>query len=77
MNTTRRQFVSNLGQGLAGIALASMLHRDGGKREVFKRNHPGGAIGMTHRELEVVKKADVDVEALELPSPSISADDEG
>lgn len=52
----------------------------GGKREVFRRNHPGGAIGISHqREVKVVetKKVKVEVERLELPSPSISGSDEG
>ena len=31
---------------------------------------------MSTRELKVMKKAEVKVEALELPSPSISANDE-
>ncbi|KAL1586422.1 hypothetical protein WHR41_05276 [Cladosporium halotolerans] len=60
---------------MLALTVAEQMHRSG-KREVFKRNHPGGAIGMSHRELEVVKKADVNVEAIELPSPSISANDE-
>ncbi|KAM0723436.1 hypothetical protein Q7P37_000422 [Cladosporium fusiforme] len=61
---------------MLALTVAGQMHRSG-KREVFKRNHPGGAIGMSHREMEVVKKAEVKVEVLELPSPSISADDEG
>ncbi|GAB7329268.1 hypothetical protein MBLNU13_g01075t1 [Cladosporium sp. NU13] len=62
---------------MLSLTVAERLHRNGaGKREVFKRNHPGGAIGMSTRELKVMKKAEVKVEALELPSPSISANDE-
>lgn len=62
---------------MLALTVAEQLHRGGaGKREVFKRNHPGGAIGMSTRELKVIKKAEVKVEALELPSPSISANDE-
>lgn len=45
------------------------------KKQVFKRNHPGGAIGMTHREVAKLKRDDVDVSILELPSPTISAGD--
>lgn len=63
---------------MLALTVAEQLHRGKeGKREVFKRNHPGGAIGMTNRELKVVKKAEVKVERLELPSPSISASDDG
>ena len=64
---------------MLALTVAEQLYRGGreGKREVFKRNHPGGAIGMTNRDLKVVKKAEVKVERLELPSPSISASDDG
>lgn len=63
---------------MLALTVAERLHRGGSsKREVFKRNHPGGAIGMSQRELGVVKRAGVEVEAIELPSPSISANDEG
>lgn len=64
---------------MLALTVAELLYRGGreGKREVFRRNHPGGAIGMSNREMKVVKKADVKVEVLELPSPSISASDEG
>ena len=44
-------------------------------KHVFKRNHPGGAIGMNHQEVEKLKKEGVDFSFLELPSPSISAED--
>lgn len=44
-------------------------------KHVFKRNHPGGAIGMKHQEVEKLKKNGVDFSILELPSPSISAED--
>lgn len=63
---------------MLALTVAERLHagRGGCKREMFRRNHPGGAIGM--RELQAVaKKAKVKVEVLELPSPSISATDEG
>jgi len=45
------------------------------KKSVFQRNHPGGAIGMNHREVQKLKKSGIDVSILELPSPSISAED--
>jgi hypothetical protein len=66
---------------MLALTVAERLHRSrsGCKREIFKRNHPGGAIGMSQREVEVVrvKKTEVKVEMLELPSPSISANDDG
>lgn len=44
-------------------------------KQVFKRNHPGGAIGINQRQAEtLVAKSDVAIEVLELPSPSISAE---
>jgi D-arabinose 5-phosphate isomerase GutQ len=58
---------------MLALTVAEQLHRKG----EGKRNHPGGAIGMSTRELAVMKKAEVKVQALELPSPSISANDEG
>ena len=64
---------------MLALTVAERLHRSrsGCKREAFKRNHPGGAIGMSHqREVVKVKKTEVKVEVLELPSPSISANDE-
>lgn len=74
ISTTTALAVSDM----LALTVAEQLHRGGaGKRDVFRRNHPGGAIGMTTRELAVMKKAEVEVEALELPSPSISANDEG
>lgn len=45
------------------------------KKQVFKRNHPGGAIGMNHREAVKLKRDGIDVSILELPSPTISAED--
>lgn len=48
MNTTRRQFVSNLGQGLAGIALASMLHRDGGNSLAAETHRSAAADAQPH-----------------------------
>jgi len=48
-------------------------------REVFKRNHPGGAIGIDHRAVEKKLKRDRDfLDAVEpLPSPSLSGSDDG
>ena len=57
------------------LTIAEQMHRSR-KKEVFARNHPGGAIGMTHREVQALKKADVQLEVLELPSPSISGSDD-
>ncbi|KAF2171255.1 hypothetical protein M409DRAFT_18371 [Zasmidium cellare ATCC 36951] len=60
---------------MLALAVADEMHR-GKTREVFLKNHPGGAIGITHREVEEVKKAKLDVSIVELPSPSISAESE-
>ncbi|KAF2772378.1 SIS domain-containing protein [Teratosphaeria nubilosa] len=55
----------------------------GGLREVFGRNHPGGAIGVGYREVEgkreveVLKSGGGACVVLELPSPSISGSDGG
>lgn len=57
------------------LTVADEMHRDG-TSEVFAKNHPGGAIGMHHREVEKLRQADEDVSAVELPSPSISAESE-
>ena len=61
---------------MLALTVADQMHSDR-TRQVFKRNHPGGAIGMNHREVEELKKDGIDVQVLELPSPSISAKDEG
>ena len=58
---------------MLGLTIANSLHREK-TRDVFRRNHPGGAIGMTHREVEELKNDGVDVSVVELPSPSISAE---
>ncbi|QIX01421.1 hypothetical protein AMS68_006938 [Peltaster fructicola] len=58
---------------MLALSVADQMHGSNSK-EVFKRNHPGGAIGMNHREIDTLKKADVKLEVLELPSPSISAE---
>lgn len=60
---------------MLALAVADEMHR-GKTKDVFLRNHPGGAIGMTHREVEEVKKSKLDVSIVELPSPSISAESE-
>lgn len=57
---------------MLALTLAEQMHGKR-KREVFKKNHPGGAIGM--RETKKMKK-EVDVTVLELPSPSISGEDD-
>ena len=57
---------------MLALTVANELHQ-GKTKQVFKRNHPGGAIGMTHREVEALKESEVDVSVVELPSPSIAA----
>nr|OQO27807.1 hypothetical protein B0A51_04620 [Rachicladosporium sp. CCFEE 5018] len=64
---------------MLALTIAEQLHQTR-KKEVFARNHPGGAIGVAYRE---VVKVEVDVElkkaeleVLELPSPSISGSDD-
>ncbi|KAK3624156.1 hypothetical protein LTR56_021189 [Elasticomyces elasticus] len=61
---------------MLALTVAEQMH---GKRkgEVFVRNHPGGAIGVTEREVKKRKRRGVDVSALELPSPEVSASDDG
>ncbi|EGP88315.1 unnamed protein product [Zymoseptoria tritici ST99CH_1A5] len=60
---------------MLALTVADELHREDTK-SVFQRNHPGGAIGMTPQEVESLKRADVDVSIVALPSPSISAESE-
>lgn len=62
---------------MLALAVAEEMHRDGA-RSVFLRNHPGGAIGMTQREVkEKRRKGDFgEVTIVELPSPSNSAESE-
>lgn len=60
---------------MLALTIADELHRENTK-SVFLRNHPGGAIGMNHRELEELKQANNDDSIVELPSPSISAESE-
>ena len=59
---------------MLALTVADQIHA-GRTRQVFKRNHPGGAIGMNHKEAEKLKKDGVEFTVLELPSPSISAKD--
>lgn len=61
---------------MLALTVADQLHTTR-TREVFKRNHPGGAIGMTQKEVEKLKKDGEDFVVLELPSPSISGSDDG
>lgn len=58
------------------LALTVVDQMHGSKtKEVFKRHHPGGAIGINQRQAEALAvKAEVKLEVLELPSPSISAE---
>ena len=60
---------------MVALTVAEQMHGVESRREVFRRNHPGGAIGMRHEEVEELKKDGVAVSILELPSPSISAED--
>lgn len=60
---------------MLALTIADELHGNDTK-SVFLRNHPGGAIGMSHREMEEIKIAHSDVSIVELPSPSISAESE-
>ena len=60
---------------MLALTVADQMHGEG-KKQVFKRNHPGGAIGMRHQEVESLTKDGKNVSILELPSPSISAEDE-
>lgn len=66
---------------MLALTLAEEMHGER-KREVFQRNHPGGAIGMTEvaREVKRVKKEVVresEVVPLDLPpSPDISGEDD-
>ncbi|KAK3678522.1 hypothetical protein LTR78_001819 [Recurvomyces mirabilis] len=61
---------------MLALTVADEMHRDR-KDAVFKRNHPGGAIGINERAAVKRKRRGEDVVALELPSPSISGNDDG
>lgn len=60
---------------MLALTVADELHRERTK-DVFHANHPGGAIGMSHREVASLKESDVDISVVELPSPSVSAKSE-
>ncbi len=59
---------------MLALSIADEIHA-GSKQQIFKRNHPGGAIGMRHQELQRLKGHDTQVTILELPSPTITAED--
>lgn len=71
--TTSTTIQIAIGDMLA-LTVAERVHTDGTSR-VFKKNHPGGAIGaVTRASAEKIVEACQDaVTPLELPSPSISA----
>jgi len=58
---------------MIALNVADELH-SGKTKDVFLKNHPGGAIGMTHQEVQQLKRPCEDVSIVELPSPSISAE---
>lgn len=83
--TTSTTVALAVGDMLA-MAVAEEMHGRG-KSEVFERNHPGGAIGIAaqkrvakKRKLDSVederKRSDDVSTALDLPSPSISGEDD-
>ncbi|KAK3082489.1 hypothetical protein LTR53_020316, partial [Teratosphaeriaceae sp. CCFEE 6253] len=62
---------------MLALTVAEQMH---GKRkgEVFARNHPGGAIGISEREVRKRKRRGEDAAVLKLlPSPEVSASDDG
>lgn len=62
---------------MLALTVADQLHRSR-TGEVFKRNHPGGAIGIASRENERRKRPRLDgLVTLELPSPPLSGSDDG
>lgn len=76
--TTSTTVTLAVGDMLA-LTIAEQMHDEAGrcKAEVFKRNHPGGAIGMTAKAVvKLEKKRGEDLVVLELPSPSISGSDD-
>lgn len=60
---------------MLALTIADELHRDK-KNAVFKSNHPGDAIGISHRQSEALKKQETVISVVELPSPTISAESE-
>jgi hypothetical protein len=43
---------------MLALTVAGVLHEDDTK-DIFRRNHPGGAIGAKARKIEVVEERDV------------------
>ena len=56
---------------MIALSVAERIHVD--KGEVFKKNHPGGAIGESAVPHACHQEAVTPLELVELPSPSISA----
>lgn len=58
---------------MLALTVADQLHEN--KSKVFKKNHPGGAIGAVTKESAqaIASACQEPVTLLELPSPSISA----
>jgi D-arabinose 5-phosphate isomerase GutQ len=69
--TTSTTVAMAIGDMIA-LTVAEKLH-DGMTSQVFKKNHPGGAIGAAVLAEEISKEVQNMVTPLELPSPSISA----
>lgn len=66
--TTSTTVALAIGDMLA-LTVADKIHA-GKSGEVFQRNHPGGAIGMTHKETEKLKHEGEDISVVEQPMPS-------
>ncbi|KAL9534692.1 hypothetical protein SMMN14_01202 [Sphaerulina musiva] len=61
---------------MLALTVADAMHQ-GKTSEVFLRHHPGGSIGVTHREVEAMRAIENEVTMVKLPiSPSISAESE-
>lgn len=61
---------------MLALTVADQLHRTKTK-EVFSRNHPGGAIGLNHAAVEGLKENSDGLAALQpLPSPILSGSDD-
>ena len=65
---------------MLALSIAEELHdaQQGQMRDVFARNHPGGAIGINHRKRAAMPQRVQDSAAplLELPSPQLSGEDD-
>jgi len=62
---------------MLALTVADQLHRSK-TSAVFKRNHPGGAIGIASRDDERRQRPRLDgLATLELPSPPLSGSDDG